>query len=51
MVFPGGFDELLYNEGLIAGDVSFAQARLRARVNRSAYLHADSTEYSSRIRQ
>ncbi len=51
VIFPGKFDELLYDRGLISGDVSFAQARLRARVNLSAYLHSDSAEYSSKIRQ
>ena len=30
---------------------SFEQARLRARVNRMAYLHADSPDYSAKIRQ
>jgi len=51
VIFPGNFDKLLYDEGLIANDVSFAQARLRARINRLAYLHADSPDYSAKIRQ
>jgi len=50
VIFPGQFDELLYDKALIASDVSFAQARLRARINRFAYLHADSPEYSARLR-
>jgi len=51
VVFPGHFDELLYEKGLIPSDVSLAQARLRARVNRLAYLHGDSPDYSAKIRQ
>jgi hypothetical protein len=51
VVFPGHFDELLYDEGLIASDVSLARARLRARVNRLAYFHADSPDYSAKLRQ
>jgi hypothetical protein len=51
VIFPGKFDELLYDEGLIQSDVSFARARLRARVNRFAYLHADSPDYSAKIRE
>ena len=51
VIFPGDFDKLLYDEGLITNDVSFARARLRARVNRLAYLHADSPDYSAKIRQ
>ena len=52
VIFPGKFDELLYDQGLIAtGAASFEQARLRARVNRLAYLHADSPDYSAKIRQ
>ncbi|MFH1922308.1 MAG: DUF4105 domain-containing protein [Planctomycetota bacterium] len=50
--FPGHFDELLHNRGLLATDApSFEQARLRARVNRLAYLHADSPNYSAMLRQ
>ena len=51
VVFPGHFDELLHDKGLIPNDVSLAQARLRARVNRLAYLHGDSPDYSAKIRQ
>ncbi len=52
VVFPGKFDRLLYEQGLIdTGAASFEQARLRARVNRLAYLHADSPDYSAKIRQ
>jgi hypothetical protein len=51
VIFPGKFDELLYEEGLIQSDVSFARARLRARINRFAYLHADSPDYSAKIRE
>jgi len=51
VVLPGHFDELLYDKGLIPTDVSLAQARLRARVNRLAYLHGDSPDYSAKIRQ
>ena len=52
VIFPGKFDQLLYEKGLIdTGAASFEQARLRARVNRMAYLYADSPEYSAKIRQ
>lgn len=51
VLLPGHFDELLYEKGLIATDVSLAQARLRARVNRLAYVYADSPDYSAKIRQ
>lgn len=51
VVLPGHFDALLHDKGLIASDVSLAQARLRARVNRLAYLHGDSPDYSAKIRQ
>ncbi len=49
--FPGHFDRLLYDLGLIDNERSFAQTRLRARVNRLAYLYADSPDYSAKIRQ
>jgi len=52
VLLPGHFDELLYEQGLIATDApSFEQARLRARVNRLAYLYADSPDYSARLRE
>jgi len=51
VLLSGHFDRLLYDQGLIANDVSFAQARLRARVNRLAYLHGDSPDYSAKIRK
>jgi len=51
VLLSGHFDRLLYDEGLIDNDVSLAQARLRARVNRLAYLYGDSRDYSAKIRQ
>jgi hypothetical protein len=51
VLFPGHFDELLYDLGLIQNDVPFVEARHRARVNQLAYLHADSPDFSTKIRQ
>jgi hypothetical protein len=52
VVFPGKFGELLFEKGLIDTEApSYEQARLRARVNRLAYLYADSPDYSAKIRQ
>ena len=51
VVFPGHFDRLLYTLGLIDRDVPFTEARRRARVNQLAYLHAQSPDFSEKIRR
>ncbi|MHC4401037.1 MAG: lipoprotein N-acyltransferase Lnb domain-containing protein [Planctomycetota bacterium] len=51
VLFPGYFDRLLYDLGLIDNGVPFALARQRARVNHLAYLHADSPGFSTEIRR
>jgi hypothetical protein len=50
-LLPGHFDRMLYDLGMLETDTSFAQTRLRARVNRLAYLYADSPDFSAKIRR
>ena len=51
VLFPGYFDQTAYKLGLIDGDVSFEQLKLRSRVNRQVYFHADAPDFSSAIRR
>jgi len=50
-LLPGYSDELAYELGLLDTDLSFEQTKLRARVNRLAYIHRDSEDFSRLIRQ
>lgn len=52
VIFPGHFDGLLYELGLVETDApSFEQARLRSRVNQLAYLNGDNPNFSAKIRR
>ncbi len=51
VLFPGHFDRLLYELGLIDNDASLAEARRRARVNQLTYLHTDNPDFSQAIRR
>jgi hypothetical protein len=51
VLLPGYSDRLAYELGLLDTDLSFEQARLRARVNYLAYLYRDSPDFSKKIRQ
>ena len=50
-LFPGYFDRMMFELGMIKTDTTFARTKLRARVNRLAYLHADSPDFSAKIRR
>ena len=51
VMFPGYADRLAYDLGLIRGRESFERTKLEARVNRLAYVHRESAEFSSQIRR
>ena len=51
ILFPGYFDRMVYDLGLIDNDVSFEQLKLRSRVNRRVYFHADNPDFSAAIRR
>jgi len=51
VLLPGYFDRTAYNLGLIDNDVSFEQLKLRSRVNRRVYAHADDPGFSAAIRR
>ena len=51
VLLPGYSDRLAYDLGLLETDVSFEETKQRARVNYLAYLHRDSPDFSTMIRQ
>ncbi len=51
VLLPGLSDELAYDLGLIERHGSYAETRLRARVNYQAYLHRDDPMFSEAIRR
>jgi Domain of unknown function (DUF4105) len=51
VLLPGLSDELAYDLGLIERHGSYAQTRLRARVNYQAYLHRNDPMFSEAIRR
>ena len=51
ILFPGYFDRMVYDLGLIDNDVSFEQLKLRSRVNRQVYSNADNPDFSAAIRR
>lgn len=51
ILLPGHLGHGLYDLGLLDTDVSFAETKSRARVNRRAYQFADAPDFSARIRQ
>jgi hypothetical protein len=51
VLFPGYFDRLIYDLGLIDTDRSFEETRLRARINRQALLYAQRPDFSTKIRE
>jgi hypothetical protein len=51
VLLPGYSDELAYDLGLIEHHGSYAETRLRARVNYQAYLHRDDPVFSQAIRR
>ncbi len=51
ILLPGYFAQTVYDLGLIETDVSFEQLKLRSRVNRQVYFHADNPEFSAAIRR
>jgi len=51
VLLPGLSDELAYELGLLQTDLSFEQTKLRSRVNKLAYAHRDSPDFSVNIRR
>ena len=51
VLLPGYSDRLAYRLGLIAQDESFERAKEKARINRLAYAHRESPEFSKLIRR
>lgn len=51
ILFPGYFDQTAYDLGLIDADTSFEQVKLRSRVNRRVYFHANNPDFSAAIRR
>lgn len=51
VLLPGYSDRLAYDLGLLDTQLSFEQARERARVNYQAYLYRDDPEFSQKIRE
>ncbi|MBN2582741.1 MAG: DUF4105 domain-containing protein [Planctomycetes bacterium] len=51
VLLPGFSDQLAYDLGLLDTDTSFAQTKLRARVNRLAYQNRDAADFSQMIRR
>jgi hypothetical protein len=51
VLLPGYTDRLVYELGLLDTSKSFAETKAAARVNRLAYIHRDSPEFSARIRE
>jgi len=50
-LLPGYSDELAYELGLLDTELSFEQTKARARVNRLAYTHRESEDFSTLIRR
>ncbi len=51
LVLPGYSDRMAYALGLLDTDKSFEETHAAARVNRLAYIHRDSADFSAAIRQ
>ena len=51
LVLPGYSDRVAYALGLLDTSKSFEETRQAARVNRLAYVHRDSAQFSSAIRE
>jgi hypothetical protein len=51
VLLPGYSDELAYDLGLIEHHGTYAETRLRARVNYQAYLHRNDAKFSEAIRR
>jgi hypothetical protein len=51
VLLPGYTDRLVYELGLLDTSKSFAETKAAARVNRLAYIHRDSRDFSAKIRE
>jgi hypothetical protein len=50
VLFSGEADEMLYEHGLLAGNLPFAELRAQSRINPTARAHGNSPDFSEVIR-